>query len=187
MKFASYLSAAVLVVAAVACGGTEDTTGARPTAAGASAEPSGASPKIELNADMLTAYERGIRREAEAVRVAQRRSSEAKTPQERGEAIQASFEHATIPLGAEAAGLDVDRYRVLRESVNEIFRTLDIQGKIDGPISMDLSRVDEATKQRLARDPFGDLPAASAEALRSHMDRLVPVWIEYVNLTAVSG
>ena len=187
MKFACVLSAALLVLSTVACGGAEEAGDARRNPADAAAEPSGNSPAIELNSDMLNAYERGIRKEAEAVRLAQRRSSEAKTPQERGEAIQASFEHATIPLGAEAAGLDIDRYRVLRDTVNEIFRTLDIQGKIDGPISMDLSRVDEATKQRLARDPFGDLPASSAEALRKEMDRLVPAWIEYVNLTAVAG
>ena len=35
--------------------------------------------------------------------------------------------------------------------------------------------------------PFSDLPASSAEALRKEMDRLVPAWIEYVNLTAVAG
>ena len=187
MKFRCLLSAALLVVSTAACGSSEGPTDERSSAPGATAEPSGNSPKIELNSDMLNAYERGIRKEAEAVRLAQRRSSEAKTAQERGEAIQASFEHATIPLGAEAAGLDVDRYRVLRDTINEIFRTLDIQGKIDGPISMDFSRVDDATKQRLARDPFSDLPAGSAEALRNHMDRLVPAWIEYVNLTAVAG
>ena len=75
----------------------------------------------------------------------------------------------------------------MREKINDIFRTLDIQGKIDGPISMDLSRVDAATKERLSRDPFGDLSPESADLLRKHMDRLAPVWIEYVKLTAVAG
>ncbi len=52
---------------------------------------------------------------------------------------------------------------------------------------MDLSRADAATKERLARDPFADLPPDSAVALRAQMDRLVPVWIDYVRLTAVAG
>jgi hypothetical protein len=120
----------------------------------------------------LHAYERGLRREIDAVRAAQERSSGAKTAQERGEAIQAAFEHATIPLGAEAAGLPVEQYRQLRQAVHRTFETLDFQGKIDGPLSM---------------DAFADLSPASAAALRAQMDRLVPAWIEYVNLTAVAG
>ena len=75
----------------------------------------------------------------------------------------------------------------MRETVTGIFQTLDFQGKIDGPLSMDLSRADAATKERLARDPFADLSSDSAAALRAQMDRLVPVWIDYVMLTAVAG
>lgn len=93
----------------------------------------------------------------------------------------------TIPLGAEAAGLPVERYRAVREAVNEVFKTLDFQGKIDGPMQIDLSRVDEATRARVARDPFNDLAPESAAALRAEMDRLVPIWIQYVQLTAVAG
>lgn len=172
----------------IGCGGTEDTTSA-PGAATPSGAPTttAATAGVELNADVLNAFERGLRAETEAVRAAQKRSSEAKTAQERGEAIQASFETATVPIGAAAAGLAVDHYRALRETVDSVLRTLDMQGKIDGPISIDLSRVDAATKERLSRDPLADLPPASADALRAHMDRLVPVWIEYVKLTAVGG
>ena len=154
----------------------------------ASPQASPSSPRqLSLTADTLAAYERGLKKEIEAVRAAQQRSSSAKTAKERGEAIQAAFETATIPQGAQAAKLPEQQYRELRERVNDIFRTLDIQGKIDGPISMDLSRVDAATKARLSRDPFSDLSPESAAVLRKHMDRLVPVWIEYINLTAVAG
>ena len=180
------LSAAVLVVS-TGCADTSEKTEA-PAAAGADQPAASSSTRgVELTADTLSAYERGLRKEIEAVRAAQQRSSSAKTPQERGEAIQASFEHATIPQGAEAAGLPVEQYRELRETINGIFQTLDFQGKIDGPLSMDLSRADDATKQRLARDPFADLSSGSAATLRAQMDRLVPVWIEYVNVTAVAG
>ena len=115
------------------------------------------------------------------------RAANAGDPQERGRALQAQFESATIPLGAQAAGLDEEKYRNVRQSVIEVLRTLDFQGKIDGPLSIDLERASEATKARLARDAYADLPPTAAEALRSRIDRLVPVWIEYVTLTAVAG
>ena len=121
------------------------------------------------------------------MRDAQQRSAKATTPAERGEAIQAAFETSTIPLGAEAAGLPLERYRTLREAIHDVFETLDFQGKIDGPLSMDLSRASQATKQRLARDAFADLPESSATALRGRMNELVPIWIEYIRLTAVAG
>ena len=42
-------------------------------------------------------------------------------------------------------------------------------------------------KKRLAGDPLGELPAASAAALRARLDALSRVWIEYMNLVAVNG
>jgi hypothetical protein len=47
--------------------------------------------------------------------------------------------------------------------------------------------VADAATRRLARDTFDDLSSESAAALRARMDRLVPVWIEYISLTAVAG
>jgi hypothetical protein len=140
-----------------------------------------------LTSSDLDGYARGIRREIEAVRSAQQRSATAATPQERGEAMQASYETTTIPQGAEAAGLPVERYREVRKTVHEVFQTLDFQGRIDGPLSMDLSRASEATKEKLAEDAFAGLPAESAATLRGRMGELVPLWIEYVTLTAVAG
>jgi hypothetical protein len=52
---------------------------------------------------------------------------------------------------------------------------------------MDLSRASEETKARLAKDPFTALTPGAAAALRARMERLVPVWIQYVSLTAVNG
>lgn len=181
----------VAIILLAACGGGTDTNGNGTGAAGsADQRPAGAQPstrEVELTSDRLDAYERGLKSEIAAVRAAQERSGTAPTPQERGEAIQASFEHATIPQGAKAAGLPVEEYRDVRRTINDIFQTLDFQGKIDGPLSMDLSRANEATKQRLSGDAFADLSPESAAALRARMDRLVPVWIEYVRLTAVAG
>jgi hypothetical protein len=68
-----------------------------------------------------------------------------------------------------------------------VFTTLDFQGKIDGPLSIDLERADPDTKARVSSDAFAVLPAESAKALRARMDRLVPLWSEYKKLVAVAG
>ena len=101
--------------------------------------------------------------------------------------MQAQWDTATIPQGAEASGLSADRYREIREAVDSVFTTLDFQGKIDGPLSIDLERADAATKARVSGDAFAPLPAGSASALRARMDRLVPIWSEYKTLVAVAG
>lgn len=135
----------------------------------------------------LEGYARGIRRETEAVREAERRAAAASTPEERGAATQAGFETATIPLGAEAAGVPVERYAEVREAIHTVFETLDFQDKIDGPLAMDVSRASEDMKRRLAADAFEGLPPDAASLLRARMSQLVPLWIEYVQLTAVAG
>ena len=135
----------------------------------------------------LDKFERGLRKEIDAVKAAQQKAASASTAQERGEAMQAQRETATIPLGAEASGLSEARYREVRDGVNRVLTTLDFQGKIDGPLSIDLERADAQTKARVSGDAFADLPAEAATALRARMDRLVPIWSEYMTLVAVAG
>jgi hypothetical protein len=135
----------------------------------------------------LDKFERGLRKEIEAVKAAQQRAAAARTPQERGEAIQAQWETATIRSGAEASGLSEPRYRDVRDRVNRVFTTLDFQGKIAGPLSIDLERADPATKARMSGDAFAELPRETAMALRARMARLVPLWSEYKKLVAVAG
>ena len=171
-------------------GGANDTTDAR--AAGATAESSSASagspaaPVLFTEAD-LDAYARGLAKEIELVRAAQERQRTAATPEERGRAIQAQWEDQTIPEGARSAGLPPDRYRQIREIVGRTLQTLDFQGKIDGPLEMDSLRASPEMRRRLASDPFAELPPTSAAALRARMDRVLPVWVQYVRLTAVAG
>ena len=141
----------------------------------------------ELTSDNLAALERGLRREIEAVRDAQERSRTGKTPQERIRARRDADDAATIRHGAQAAGMSVAEYEAVRGVVTQIFQTLDFQEKIDGPLSVDMSRVSEERRKLLAGDPFDDVSPTSAAALRAHMPRLVPVWIEYVTITAVAG
>ena len=188
MKHTSMVAALVVALFGVACGNNSSSEESSTNTPTASRTTSGEAVKNVAFTDAdLDSLDRGLRREIEAVKAAQARASSASTAAERGEAMQAQWETATIPLGAEASGLPAARYRDVREAVDRVFTTLDFQGKIDGPLSLDLDRADPDTKARVNRDAFADLPPEAATALRTRMDRLVPVWSEYKTLVAVSG
>jgi hypothetical protein len=182
------LAAFAVALCSAACGG-DDSHAQTPAATTAEAPPAaqGSARTATFTEADLDRFERGFIREVEAVKAAQKRAAAATTAQERGAAMQAQFEMATIPAGAEASGLPEARYREIRDSVDRVFTTLDFQDKIDGPMSIDLTRADAETKRRVSGDAFADLPASSASALRARMDRLVPIWIDYKKLVAVAG
>jgi hypothetical protein len=187
------LGALLLVLPPAACGRGADrseASGDRPGAGSVAESPAASArsgqPFAFTEAD-LDAYERGLAKEMELVRAAQERERTAKTPEERAQATQAQWEDQTIPEGARSAGVPEQRYRQTRETVNRVLQTLDFQGKIDGPMEMDTAHASPAMRQRLTTDPFAELAPASATALRARMDRLVPLWSQYVRLTAVAG
>ena len=176
----------------VACGGSDDseamdtgTTGA--TSSESVSDASAPAGPIALTAADLDGFEKGIARETELVREAQQKSSAATTPAERGTAFQQTFETYTIPAAAPVTGLSAERYQLVRETIGTILTTLDFQGKIDGPQSLDTSRADAAMKARLSSDPYASLDPASAEALKARIGRIAPMWIQYIGLTAVAG
>ena len=187
----------LLSVTAAACAGERAETGDAADSgavggggsgdAAATTSGSGESKPFAFTAADLEAYERGLAREVELVRAAQERQRTATTPQARGEAMQAQWEDATIPEGAKNAGLPVERYRSVRQTVNRTLQTLDFQGKIDGPMSLDTSRATPEMRRMLASDPLAELPAESAAALRARLDRIVKLWGGYVEMTAVGG
>ena len=185
MNSRAITSAIVLALIGGACNSQPDGT-ADPSTTAASEQENRTAQASFTDAD-LDKLERGLRKEIEAVKAAQVKASSATTPAARGEATQAQWDTATIPQGAEASGLSAARYREIREAVDSVFTTLDFQGKIDGPLSIDLERADAATKARVSGDAFAPLPAGSASALRARMGRLVPIWSEYKNLVAVAG
>jgi hypothetical protein len=181
----------LLLCLTVACGGGAETgtdqkaeAPAPETSALAAAPAAGPLDFSEADLDL---YARGIAQETSLVKAAQERASTAATPAERGAAAQEQWEEQTIPAAAKAANIPEDRYRQTRTAVHTVFETLDFQGKIDGPMEMDLTRASDEAKAKLAQDPFTTLTPGAAAALRARMDRLVPLWVEYVSLTAVNG
>jgi len=185
-------TALTLLSLCIGCAGGEDTdrstgTPAPPAAAGTPATAAQAGTPVSLSDADLDGFMRGLTAEIDAVRAAQALADTARTPEARGAAIQAGWETATIPLGAAAAGMPEPRYREVRAAVHQVLQDLDFQGKIDGPMSMDTTRATPEMRLRLTRDPYAALTPASAGLLRVRLDRIVPVWITYVNLTAVAG
>jgi hypothetical protein len=185
---------AATVLAALACSGDKSAETAETGMASTAAEPqtgnaqtSEAAAPLTLTAADLDGFEKGIARETQLVKEAQERSRTATTPQARGEAIQATFEDNTISAAAPVTGLSPERYKIVRETLSTIMTTLDFQGKIDGPQSVDTARAGPDMKARLSSDPYAALDPAGAEALKARLDRIVPVWVEYITLTAVGG
>lgn len=187
---------AFLVIVLLACGGgTEEavvTDGSSTSAEDGTASESSSTeqeadgPVAFTEAD-LDAYERGMAAEIEIIKAAQERQRSATTPEARSEAMQAQWDDQSAPAAAKAAGIDPERYRRTRDAVHQVLQTLDFQGKIDGPMSMDMSRASEETKARLARDAYDTLTPEAANLMRARLDRLVKQWSEHVNLTAVAG
>ena len=177
------------LAALLSCGGSDTAARTDSTAATTSsaAPTTDASAPFAFTAADLDALDRGLARETELFRASQAQAASAKTPAERGAAAQAGFEDSTIPEGAKAAGLDVERYRRVRETVNEVLTNMSFQRKIDGPMRLDTSLATPEMKAKLAIDPMTTLPPESAAALRAGLDRIVKTWTEYKRLTAVSG
>jgi hypothetical protein len=189
----SVIAAAVILCTAACTDRSDDSADvgtaaddAAATAPAGAASPESDAPAVFSEAD-LDAYERGMTAEIAALHAARAASDTASTAEIRAALMQVQWGDGTIAEGARAAGLDESRYRDIRRTVHETLKMLDFQGKIDGPMSYDTSRADDAMRARLARDPIADLPAASAVALRARLDRLAAQWGEYVEMTAVAG
>ena len=175
----------------VACSSPE-TKGAPDSAATSSTPAEGTPASAAVSAVSLTpadldGFEKGITREIELVKDGQLRASRATTAVERGNAIQSTFEENTMAKAVDASGLPLERYRLVRQTLSRLLTTLDFQGKIDGPQSVDTAHADAEMKARLASDPYAALDPSSAELVKSRLDRIVPRWIEYINLTVVGG
>ena len=189
------LAALLLALAGTAaCGGSDgasdaavDTSRTPVVAAAAAGDDADSAQPLGFTAAGLDAYERGLGREIELVRAAQERARTAATPQERAQAAQAQWDDQTMPEGARSAGVAEGHYRRIRASVGTVLRTLDFQGAIDGPLTLDTARATPEMKRQFASDPLAALPPASAAALRARLGRLAPLWAEYMGLTAVAG
>ncbi len=176
-----------IAVFMMACSSNEsaktDSTGSEETAAASPA----AAQAVSLTSADLDGFEKGIAKEIQLVKEGQERARRAVTPVERGNAIQSTFEENTMANAVPASGLTLERYRLVRQTLSRLLTTLDFQGRIDGPQSVDTTLADAEMRARLASDPYEVLDSSSAQLVKDRLSRIVPLWVEYVNLTVVGG
>jgi hypothetical protein len=182
---------ALLILALFACSKSETPAAADSAASTVPADngngmPAPGSP-LSLTAADVDGFVKGITKETQLVREGQERANRAATPVERGNAIQSTFEENTMKNAVEASGLPLERYRLVRQTLSRLLTTLDFQGKIDGPQSVDTTLATPDMKARLASDPYSALDSGSAELVKSKLSVIAPVWIQYATLTAVNG
>ena len=174
----------VLFLTACSSGGSDR---ASDTTAESAAAVSEAQPTVSLSPADLDGFEKGITKEIQLVKEGQLRAQRAQTPVERGNAIQSTFEENTMSNAVAASGLSIERYRLVRQTLSRLLTTLDFQGRIDGPQSVDTTLADAEMRARLASDPYDALDSASAQLVKDRLSKIVPLWVEYVNLTVVGG
>ena len=187
----AHVLACLIAVLLTACGGPggERAASSRAEQPFPTAAPGGRpseAPFVFTSSD-LDALETGLAKETDLVLAARERVKSARVPDERAAAVRDQWETATAPKAAAAIGADPMRYLATRRAVDRVLETLDLQGKIPGPRKANPELASPELKRRLDSDAFADLPPSSAEALKSHLDRIVPVWIRYTTLTAVNG
>ncbi len=186
MRFAALLILAVMACSTKESASSSDSAAATVPADNGNGMPAPGAP-VSITAADIDGFVKGIGKETLLVRDGQTRAAKAITAVERGNAIQSTFEENTMANAVEASGLPLERYRLVRQTLSRLLTTLDFQGKIDGPQSVDTAMADADMKARLASDPYSSLDSASAELVKSKIDVIAPAWIQYVTLTAVNG
>jgi hypothetical protein len=142
---------------------------------------------VSITASDLDGFQKGLAEEIRLVKEGQARAAKATTPTERGNAIQSVFEENTSREAVPKSGLTFERYHLVRDVMSRLLTTLDFQDKIPGPQSVDTLRADSAMRARLHSDPYVELDAASAELVKSRLNAIAPMWIQYTTLTVAGG
>ncbi|HUR93796.1 MAG TPA: hypothetical protein VMY76_04405 [Gemmatimonadales bacterium] len=179
------------LILTTACGGREAARDDTDTSAEASAESSGGgdtlsppappAPAAETNAasaplaaDDIARWEKGMAGELEAVRSASAKLKAAKTGEDTLSAMMGVQETATMDAGAKAAGVDLERYKVIRSNLSAAASYLTPQlGGIDTTIlspaqRAELKQMNEAQLKNLE----STVPADVVQALRPRAEEL---------------
>ena len=152
---------------------------AAPTSAVAAGNPADA----PMTAEDVDRYERGVRAEIEAAQKAVEDRKRAKSSADSLSAQFAALEQNTIEAGARAAGVSVDRYRTLNNTMNQVLGARQM-GAVMQKQTKDMdttnltpeqrARVREGMAQANAAwgDPYKDLAPDVATVVKQRADQL---------------
>jgi hypothetical protein len=158
---------------------TEQATEERPTASSIAEEPanvSTAQPSTtdEVSVDDIDRWQRGMEAELKATQEAAAKLAQAKDENEKLEAMHGATEMGTIDAGADAAGVDRDRYRRIRNHLsNAVSQLSPIEMEMD--VSQMPAEMVEQMKQARAAGVSqleSQLPADVLEALKGRAAEL---------------
>lgn len=171
------LAALLGLFTATACSGPAPDAGKPESAAPAPGATQ--SQAITLTDANLAAYARALAKQAEIIRRPGRGSHY-------GVRISAYDSDGESGEVLEAADMTVEEYQAVDALVIPVLTTLNFQGHIGPPRTIDVEAAPE-WKQRLDGDAFADLSPESAAALRRNLDTVAKPWGEIVGLTAQHG
>jgi hypothetical protein len=158
---------------------TEQATEERPAASSPAEEPARtntaqASNTDEVSVDDIDRWQRGMEAELQATREAAAKLAQAKDDNEKLEALQAATQMGTIDAGADAAGVDRDRYRRIRNHFsNAVSQLSPIEMEMD--VSQMPAEMVEQMKQARAAGVSqleSQLPADVLETLKARAAEL---------------
>ena len=187
MHRAAFTALLALTLAACSAGGDESAAdGSADSAATAAAADTGAATEVPagtqvmngsgspMTPDDVERYARGLDAELAAVQEAGRRMAQAKSGTDTLEVLGALQESATTDAGAKAAGVDVERYRQMRNAIGSAARAL-APMEAEFPAEMlttemraELQKGRDATLAQVA--PL--VPAATLEVIRPRAEAM---------------
>lgn len=190
----------LLVPALVGCGGSkpaaESDAAAEASAEAPAAQPAPAAPSesrsTQLTVADLDAYEKGVQAQIDAVRKSSERLKTAKTADDTLSAIGDALPANTEQIGAQAAGMDVERWKVISGQIDAVLQAhagSAMMAQMASPQAMDTAslppdqraRVRENLKQaqdqmaQQTAQAYGSLPpdlVAAFKARAPHLDSL---------------
>jgi hypothetical protein len=159
-------------------------------------QPAATQASYVLTASDLDAYEKGMSRENELLRVSLQKLKAARSAGDTVGAMAQAQPQQTEPEGARAAGVPVDRYREIKAAVGDVLGRAEAAQMMQSQMG-DTSGMDAATKAQMRAnmaqagaqaDPYGGLPSDVASAFRSRQARLETLRAENVKaLFAMAG
>lgn len=141
---------------------------AEPVPAETAAPPAANPTEAPLTVEDIDRWQRGMEAELQAVREAGTSLANARTGTDSANAIFAATEMSTLEVGANAAGVDQERYRFIRErlaTAAEAMTPIEAEADVSNTPAPLLESMKQGREQALAR-VSADLPPEVLEALR---------------------
>jgi hypothetical protein len=152
----------------------EDVTELAPASPPAPAVPAQTTNESEMSVEDIDRWQRGMEAELKATQAAAAKLAEAKDDNAKLEALHGATEMGTIDAGAEAAGVDLDRYRRIRNTIsNAVSQLSPLEMEMDVS-QMPPEMVEQMTQARAAgvTQLEKELPADVLEALKTRAAEL---------------